>query len=93
MPAQSIDTLSSYIVSFANAAAKAQQALSRQDEPMTIKQYRFKVNITADFEAKPDGEVSVKVAHMDMKDKLFFDYKESMGIELECTIGPGIAPG
>jgi hypothetical protein len=85
--------LSSYIVSFAGAAQAAQALMSTQEQPMTIKEYRFKVNISADIHAKPEGDVGLNVWDLTMKDKLFLDYKEEMGIEVECTMMPSLIAG
>jgi hypothetical protein len=88
-----IQDLSSYIVSFAGAAQAAQKLMSTHEQPMTIKEYRFKVNITADFEAKPEGDIGLNIWNLSMKDKLFLDYKEEMGIEVECTLAPSLVAG
>jgi hypothetical protein len=85
-----IQDLSTYIVSFAGAAQEAQKLMSTQSQPMTIKEYRFKVNISADFHAKPEGDVGLNVWDLSMKDKLFLDYKEELGIEVECTFAPAL---
>ena len=86
--ADEADRLSNYIVSFASAARDAQKAMSSGDQPMSIKEYRFKINITADFEAKDDGDLTMNVWRISLKDKLLTDYKESMGIEVDCTMVP-----
>ncbi len=85
-----IQDLSSYIASFAGAAAQAQKLMSTQAQPMTIKEYRFKINISADFHAKPEGDVGLEIWNLSMKDKFFLDYKEEMGIEVECTLAPAL---
>jgi hypothetical protein len=83
-----IQDLSSYIVSFASAAQAAQELMSTLKRPMTIKEYRFKVNISADFHTKEEGDVGLNIWDLTMKDKLFMDYKEELGIEVECTLAP-----
>ncbi len=85
--------LSSYILSFAGAAQAAQELMSTQRQPMTIKEYRFKVNISADFHTKEEGDVGLNIWDLSMKDKLFLDYKEELGIVVECTLAPMLTVG
>ena len=55
---------------------------------MTIKEYKFKVNITADSEVKSETDVGLNVWRVSLKEKLTMDYKDHMGIEVDCTIVP-----
>ena len=80
--------LSSYIVSFAGAARAAQAVMSTGEDPMTIKEYKFSTNITADSEIKNTTDVSLNVWRVTLKDKLTMDFKEHMGITVDCTIVP-----
>ncbi|MDD9950190.1 MAG: hypothetical protein OXT67_01370 [Zetaproteobacteria bacterium] len=80
--------LSKYITSFAAAARSAQAVMSSGTDPMTIKEYKFKVNITADSEIKSETDVGLNVWRVSIKEKLTLDYKEHMGIDVECTIVP-----
>ena len=80
--------LSQYIVSFAGAARAAQALMSSGADPMTIKEYKFKVNITADSEVKSETDVGLNVWRVSLKEKLTMDYKDHMGIEVDCTIVP-----
>lgn len=80
--------LSHYITSFAGAAREAQQLMSTGMDPMTIKEYKFKVNITADTDVKSETDVSLNVWRVSLKEKLTMDYKSHMGIDVECTIVP-----
>lgn len=81
-------TLSSYIISLAGAASIAQKEMSTLADPMTIAQYTFKVNITSDFEVKSETDVALNVWRVNLKEKLSMDYKEHIGITVECTIKP-----
>lgn len=85
---QSAAQLSTYIVAFAGAARIAQRLMSTGMDPMTIAEYYFEVNITADFEMKSETDVSLNVWRMNIKEKLTLDYKEHMGITVKCTIKP-----
>jgi hypothetical protein len=80
--------LSTYITSFAGAARTAQAIMSTGDDPMTIKEFKFKVNITADSDIKSTTDVSFNVWRVTVKDKLTMDFKEHMGITVDCTIVP-----
>ena len=80
--------LSTYIVSFAGAARAAQSLMSTGADPMTIKEFKFNVNITADTEIKNETDVSLNVWRLSVKDKLTMDFKEHMGITVECTVVP-----
>lgn len=87
MPGDAVK-LSTYIIAFAGAAKVAQQEMSSGMDPMTIAEYRFKVNITSDFEAKSETDVSMNIWRVSVKEKLTLDYKEHMGITVDCTIKP-----
>lgn len=80
--------LSDYIAGFAIAAASAQDVLSKGENPMVIKSFRFKFNVTADFKSKAgsNGQVDCRVKPLKVKDQMMTDYKEYMGIEIECTL-------
>ncbi|WNG17565.1 hypothetical protein [Cystobacter fuscus] len=85
---QSAAQLSTYIIAFAGAARTAQRLMSSGMDPMTIAEYYFEVNLTADFEVKSETEVSLNIWRMNIKEKLTLDYKEHMGITVKCTIKP-----
>ena len=91
--AQSNFQLADYIAGFATAANSAQEIMSQGESPMAIASFRFKFNVTADFESKGEmhGDVSCRVTPVTMKDQVMLDYKEHMGIEIECTLVSTIA--
>lgn len=80
--------LSSYIIAFAGAARAAQVVMSSGTDPMTIKEYVFKINITADMESKSETDVGLNIWRVSLKEKLTLDYKSHMGIDISCTIVP-----
>lgn len=80
--------LSGYIVAFAGAARTAQAVMSSGMDPMTIKEYTFKVNITTDFDVKSETDVDLNIWRMSIKQKMTLDYKSHMGLEVSCTIVP-----
>lgn len=82
--------LSGYIVAFAGAARTAQAVMSTGTDPMTIKEYTFDINITADMEVKSETDVGLNIWRVSIKEKLTFDYKTHMGIEVKCTIVPAV---
>lgn len=86
--ASSSITLSSYIISFAAAAKTAQAIMSTSEDPMVIKEFRFKANITADFSIETGTEVTLNIWRINLTQKLSTSYKESIGFEIECTLQP-----
>ena len=80
--------LSTYIVAFAGAARVAQKIMSTGEDPMTIAEYTFEINITADFEAKSETELKLNIWRVNLQQKLTLDYKSHMGITIKCTIKP-----
>ena len=87
MPGNAVQ-LSNYIIAFAGAAKVAQKLMSDGEDPMTIKEYTFKVNITADLDINSQTDVALNIWRMSIKQKLTMDYKEHMGIDVTCTIVP-----
>lgn len=80
--------LSTYITAFAGAARVAQQEMNSGMDPMTIKEFKFNVNITADSDITNTTDVSLNVWRVTVKDKLTMDFKDHMGITVDCTIVP-----
>jgi len=80
--------LSAYIVAFAGAARVAQAVMSTGTDPMTIAEYRFKISITADFDAKSETDVSLNIWRISVKEKITVEYKSHWGIEVDCLIKP-----
>ena len=62
--------------------------MSSGADPMTIKEYTFKVNLTTDYEAKSETDISLNIWRLSIKQKLTLDYKEHMGLDISCTIVP-----
>ncbi len=80
--------LSGYIIAFAGAARVAQAAMSSGADPMTIAQYTFEINITADFEVGSETDVKVNIWRFNLNQKVTTDYKDHWGITVKCTIKP-----
>ena len=80
--------LSSYIVAFAGAARTAQAVMSTGADPMTIAEYNFKVNISADFEIGSETNVKMNVWRINFNQKITTEYKSHWGIEVSCLIKP-----
>ncbi len=87
MPASAVQ-LSAYIIAFAGAARVAQKLMSSGEDPMTIAEYDFKINITSDFHLNSETDVSLNIWRVSLKEKLTLDYKEHMGITVNCIIKP-----
>ena len=86
--AASAAQLSAYIIAFAGAARVAQVAMSSGTDPMTIKEYMFEINITADFDVTSETDVSLNIWRLSIKQKLTMDFKSHWGITVKCTIVP-----
>lgn len=86
-PKRRID-LSTYVVSFANAASVAQQELSNKKSPMAIREAEFKVNITTDVDINDEQEIKLKVVNMSIDQKIISNYKEHFGVEMRFLLVP-----
>lgn len=86
-PSEAVE-LSAYIVAFAGAAKTAQKVMSSGEDPMTIKEYNFKANLTTDLNVNSETDVGLNVWRMTLKEKLTVDYKSHLGLEVGCTIVP-----
>ncbi|MCX4028216.1 hypothetical protein H0A36_20575 [Endozoicomonas sp. SM1973] len=80
--------LSGYIVAFAGAARVAQAAMSTGTDPMTIAEYTFEINISADFDIKSDTDVKINLWRVNLNQKITTEYKNHWGIRVECKIKP-----
>lgn len=86
--AASAAVLSGYIVAFAGAARVAQVAMSSGMDPMTIAEYSFEINITADFTIGSETDVSLNIWRVSIKQKITTEYKSHWGITIKCLIKP-----
>ncbi|MGV3279201.1 hypothetical protein ACFX5K_06125 [Rickettsiales bacterium LUAb2] len=84
-------TLSGYIIAFAGAASSAQKIMSTGTDPMVIKEFKFKINITADTNFTSETDVSFSIWRISLEQKLKYSYAEHMGITVECAIVPVVA--
>lgn len=80
--------LSTYIIAFAGAARTAQAVMSTGLDPMTIAEYKFTVNITADFTIDTSTDVKLNIWRINMNTKVTTEYKSHWGIEVQCLIKP-----
>jgi hypothetical protein len=83
--------LSGYITAMATSARVAQAVLSAGTDPMTVAEFKFKVNIAADFGIKSETDVSANIWVLSIKEKLTIDYKSHWGLDIECRIIPTFA--
>ena len=88
MAVASAAELSLYIISFAGAARAAQAIMSTGEDPMTIAEYRFKVNISADFSVESQTDVKLNIWRVNLNQKITTEYKSHWGVEVECLIKP-----
>ena len=83
--------LSGYITAMAASARLAQAVLSAGTDPMTVREFKFKVNISADFGVTSETDVGLNVWVLSIKEKLTIDYKSHWGLEIDCSIVPTFA--
>lgn len=80
--------LSGYITAMAVSARAAQAIISAGADPMIVKEFGFKANISADFEAKSETDISLSIWRITLKEKITIDYKSHWGLEINCTLVP-----
>lgn len=80
--------LSGYITAMATSARVAQAVLSAGTDPMTVQEFRFKVNISAEFSVESVTDISLNIWRLSIKEKLTIGYKSEWGLEIECKIVP-----
>jgi hypothetical protein len=83
--------LSGYITAMATSARVAQAILSAGTDPMTVREFKFHVNISADFEINSQTDVGLNISVLSIKEKITIDYKDHWGLEIDCTIVPTFA--
>jgi hypothetical protein len=71
--AGSAAVLSGYIIPFAGAARVEQAAMSSGADPMTIAEYTFEINITADFDVGTEADVKLNVWRFTINQKVTTD--------------------
>jgi hypothetical protein len=72
----------------ATSARVAQAILSAGTDPMTVKEFKFHVNISADLNVNSQTDVGLNVWVLSINEKLTIDYKNHWGLEGDCTIVP-----
>ena len=83
--------LSGYVIAMAVSARAAQAVMSTGADPMVIKSFRFKVNISAEFSVSSNTDVSLNIWRLSIKEKIQIDYKSEWGLEIEAMIIPVVA--
>ncbi|MCK4342953.1 MAG: hypothetical protein KAY37_14665 [Phycisphaerae bacterium] len=82
--------LSAYIVSMAVSARAAQAIMTTGVDPMTIKEFNFKVNISAEYSVESQTDIKLNIWRLSIKEKLTIGYKSEWGLEIGCTIVPTV---
>lgn len=80
--------LSAYIVSFATSAVMAQKIMSQGNDPMTIAEFKFKINISAEYNVETTTEAQMSIWRTNMNIATTLSSTKSFGVEIECTIKP-----
>jgi hypothetical protein len=80
--------LSGYITAMAVSARAAQAILSAGTDPMTVEEFRFKVNIAAEFSVQSETDIGLNIWVLSIKEKITVQYKSEWGLEIECRIIP-----
>lgn len=88
MAVANVVELSGYITAMAASARVAQAVLSAGTDPMTVREFKFKVNIGASFNVNSQTDVGLNIWVLSIKEKLTVDYKSHWGLEVDCTIVP-----
>ncbi len=80
--------LSGYITAMAVSARAAQAIMSVGTDPMTIQEFRFKVNIASEFSVESETDIGLNIWVLSIKEKITVNYKSEWGLEIECKIVP-----
>jgi hypothetical protein len=80
--------LSGYITAMAVSARAAQAILSAGTDPMTVQEFRFKVNIAAEFSVESETDIGLNIWVLSIREKITVQYKSEWGLEIECKIVP-----
>ncbi len=82
--------MSGYITAMAASARVAQSLLSSGPDPMTIKEFKFDVNLSTDFDIQSQTDVTLKIWRLSITEKITVDYKNHWGLTISCTIVPTV---
>jgi hypothetical protein len=85
--------LSGYITAMAASARAAQLVMSTGSDPMVISEFRFKVNISAEFSVSSETNIGLNIWRLSLKEKITIGYKSEWGVEIECKIIPVVSLG
>jgi hypothetical protein len=88
MAVANVVELSGYVTAMAASARVAQGVLSAGTDPMTVKEFRFKVNIGAEFKVSSETDIGLNIWVLSIKEKLTVSYQSHWGLEIEATIVP-----
>lgn len=87
IPNKRID-LSQYVVGFAKAASQAQEYLTKEKNPIAIKEAEFKINIMTEMNMKENSTFSITVDNVSPALKALNNYKEHFGLEMRFLMVP-----
>jgi len=81
--------LSDYVTLMAVAAGTAHHQLANNaTQPLSLSEFRFKVNLAGALEFTSETEVKLNYRVVSLTQKIGIKYQESWGLEIECTIIP-----
>lgn len=83
--------MSALIAALAGSARVAQAIMSTGSDPMQIREFTFKVNLTTDWRAESATDISLDFWRISLKEKITIEYKEHWGLEVECKIVPVVS--
>lgn len=82
--------LATYIVVFAVAAKAAQKSLSDGEDPMTISEYNFDIEIKSSFEFTSDTEITLNIWRLSLKETIGVKMENAWSINIGCKIVPTV---
>jgi hypothetical protein len=85
--------LSEYIVSLAAAARAAQVVLSSNEDPMTIMEYTFDVELKSSLDVKRETEATLNIWRLTLTETLAVDMKNASSLTIGCRIAPTVMLG
>ena len=88
--AGNIVSMSALIVAGAASARAAQAIMSTGADPMTIKEFKFTVNHSVDWQFGTETDLKLNFWRLGLNQKISTDYKRHFGVEIECTIVPSV---
>lgn len=82
--------LATYIVGFAIAAKAAQTILSDGEDPMSISEYTFDIEIKSSFEFNSQTDIKLNIWRLTLTETITVNLQDSWSINIGCKIVPTV---